>query len=100
MLSPRVTPKEMVKTFTKVTGLPAVHEPISAQEFADLTAPRVGPAFWTDAKEMMQWAAEAPSDKICYGAFDADSDTSIEELGLKASTFEEWLRRSGWKGPE
>ncbi|KAL3458332.1 hypothetical protein BJX64DRAFT_266787 [Aspergillus heterothallicus] len=97
-LSPRTTPEEMVKTFTRVTGQPAVHEPISADEFAELTVPRVGPAFRQDAKEMMEWAAVAPADKICYGAFDEEVDRSFEELGLRASTFEEWLRRSGWQG--
>ncbi|KAE8422602.1 hypothetical protein BDV36DRAFT_244861 [Aspergillus pseudocaelatus] len=98
VLSSRTTPDEMVKTFTRVTGQPAIHDPISAEEFAEMTAPRVGPAFTEDAKEMMEWAAVAPADRICYGAFAEDQDRSFEELGLKASTFEEWLRRSGWMG--
>lgn len=98
VLSARTTPDEMVKTFTKVTGQPAIHKPITAEEFAEMTAPRVGPAFAEDAKEMMEWAAVAPANKICYGAFAEDQDDSFEELGLKASTFEEWLHRSGWMG--
>ncbi|KAL2846706.1 hypothetical protein BJY01DRAFT_213190 [Aspergillus pseudoustus] len=100
VLSPRVTPEEMVQTFIKVTGQPAIHEPISAEEFAELTVPRVGPAFRQDAREMMEWAAVAPADRIAYGAFAEDSDRSFQDLGLKASTFEEWLCRSGWMGPE
>ncbi|KAJ5383588.1 hypothetical protein N7517_001499 [Penicillium concentricum] len=98
VLSSRTTPGEMVKTFTRVTGQPAIHDPISAEEFGEMTAPRVGPAFMEDAKEMMEWAAVVPPDRICYGAFAEDQDRSFEELGLRASTFEEWLRRSGWMG--
>ncbi|KAL2851267.1 hypothetical protein BJX68DRAFT_236060 [Aspergillus pseudodeflectus] len=99
VLSPRVTPNEMVETFTRVTGQPAVHDPLTAEEFGEMTVPRVGPAFKRDATEMMEWAAVAPPDRICYGAFTEDQDYSFEELGLKASSFEEWLRRSGWTGP-
>jgi hypothetical protein len=90
----------MVETFTRVTGQPAIHDPITPEEFGDLTVPRVGPAFKRDATEMMEWAAVAPADRICYGALTENQDRSLEELGLKASSFEEWLRRSGWAGPE
>ncbi|PYH48702.1 putative cinnamoyl-CoA reductase [Aspergillus saccharolyticus JOP 1030-1] len=99
VLSSRVTPAEMVETFTKVTGQRAIHDPISAEEFGERTAPFVGPAFKRDATEMMEWAAILPADKICYGAYAEDEDHSFEELGLKASSFEEWLHRSGWTGP-
>ncbi|KAJ0414380.1 hypothetical protein BJY00DRAFT_318865 [Aspergillus carlsbadensis] len=98
-LSPRVTTDDLVETFTRVTGQPAIHEPISAEEFGGMAARAVGPGFKQDATEMMAWAAEAPVDRVCYGAFPADQDRSFEELGVKASSFEEWLRRSGWAGP-
>ncbi|KAL1849969.1 hypothetical protein Plec18170_007065 [Paecilomyces lecythidis] len=98
--SPQITSADnMVKTFTRVTGQPAIHEPISAEEFAELAIPLVGPAFKRDAKEMMEWAAVTPADKICYGALDAAQDDSFKELGLNASSFEDWLHRSGWTGP-
>jgi hypothetical protein len=99
VLSPQITANDMVKTFTRVTGQPAVHDPISVEKFAELTVPLVGPAFKEDAKEMMEWAAVMPADKICYGAFDADQDHSFKELGLSATSFESWLYRSGWRGP-
>ncbi|KAM7197263.1 NAD(P)-binding protein [Rhypophila sp. PSN 637] len=100
VMSPRVTPQEMAETFTRVTGEPAIHSPASAEEFADLTAPFVGPAFKEDAKQMMQWAAIAPKSKVAYGALDPQVDRSAEELGLVASSFEAWLQRSGWTGPD
>ncbi|KAF3025595.1 hypothetical protein E8E14_012300 [Neopestalotiopsis sp. 37M] len=100
VLSPRITADEMASTFTRVTGQPAVHEHITADQFAEMTAPLVGPAFKEDAKQMMEWAAVAPADKVCFGAMDPAEDDSYDVLGVKASTFEEYLRRSGWKGPE
>ena len=100
VMSPRVTPQEMAETFTRVTGQPAIHSPTSAEEFGDLTAPLVGPAFQEDAKQMMQWAAIAPKNKVAYGALELEVDRSAEELGLTASSFETWLKRSGWTGPD
>ncbi|RYC80883.1 hypothetical protein BFJ63_vAg16233 [Fusarium oxysporum f. sp. narcissi] len=97
-LGPRITPQGMAKVFTRVTGKPAVHSPISFEEFGRLSSALVGPAFKEDAIEMMQWAAVALTDKTCYGAFELEAEQSIEELGLTASSFEDWLRRSGWTG--
>jgi hypothetical protein len=99
VLSARVTTDDMVAAFTKVTGQAAVHDPISAEKFGEMSAPFIGPAFKQDLQDMMEWAAVTPADKICYGALTEDQDRSFEELGLKASSFEEWLRRSGWTGP-
>jgi hypothetical protein len=99
-MSPTINPQEMAETFTKVTGQPAYHSPTSFEEFGDAAAAMVGPAFRSDAIEMMKWAAEAPRNKRAYGSWDPESDRSAEELGVSASTFEEWLKRSGWTGPE
>lgn len=89
----------MAEVFTRVTGIPAVHSPISFEEFGNLSSALVGPAFKEDAIEMMQWAAIAPDDKICYGALEPEAEKSSEELALTASSFEDWLRRSRWTGP-
>ena len=95
VMSPRVTPQEMAETFTRVTGQPAIHSPTLAEEFADMTALFIGPPFKEDAKQMMQWAAITPKSKVAYGALDPQVDRSAEELGLVASSFEAWLKRSG-----
>jgi hypothetical protein len=99
-MSSMIIPQEMAEAFTKVTGQPAYHSPTSFEEFGDAAAAMVGPAFRSDAIEMMKWAAEAPRNKRAYGSWDPESDRSAEELGVSASTFEEWLKRSGWTGPE
>lgn len=98
-MSPRVTADDMAQAFTRVTGQPAIHEPISAEEFGEMAVPLLGPAIREDAKQMMEWAAVTPADKICYGAMDPYEDDSFEMLGLIASSFEQWLHRSGWMGP-
>jgi hypothetical protein len=91
----------MARIFTEVTGQPAVHKPISPEKFGEMTAPFIGPAFRLDAQKMMEWASVIPAGKVCYGAMEYKKmEDSPRELGLKASTFEEWLRRSGWKGPK
>lgn len=89
----------MVEIFTRVTGQTAIHEPISAEQFGESAGQLVGPAFKEDAKQMMEWAAVMPADKICFGALDPDQDHSFEKLGLSATSFENWLRRTGWRGP-
>ena len=89
----------MARAFTRVTGQPAIHGPISAEEFAEFAVPVVGPAFKENAKEMLGWAAVTPAHKICYGAFDSDQSEAVEMLGVKATSFEDWLHPSNWKGP-
>ncbi|KAF4989057.1 hypothetical protein FGRMN_9387 [Fusarium graminum] len=101
VLSPSVTPKEMAEAFTRVTGQPAIHSPITPEAFGEATVQYAGPEFRLDAQKMMQWASVAPADKVCYGALDPTKvDETFKDLGIKASTFEDWLERSGWKGPE
>ncbi|KAM0542541.1 hypothetical protein ACHAPJ_012749 [Fusarium lateritium] len=101
VMSPLITPEEMVETFKRVTGQPAVHDPISPERFGEMTTPFVGPAFKLDAQKMMEWASVTPADKVCFGAMDPQKmNDTHEELGLEASTFEDWLQRSGWRGPE
>lgn len=89
VLSRPITADEMARAFSRVTGQPAIHDPISAEEFAEFAVPVVGPAFKEDAKEMMEWAAVMPAHKICYGAFDSDQSEAVEMLGLKATSFED-----------
>lgn len=48
---------------------------------------------------MMEWIGIAPDERVCYGTMDREEDRSWEDLGVRASTFEDWLWRSGWRGP-
>lgn len=99
IVCPKITPDDMASIFTAVTGQPAIHDPMPLDEWSDVTASMLGPAFREDVKEMMEWMATVPEDKTCYGAFDLADNRSQEELGLSASTFADWLKRTGWTGP-
>ncbi|KAI0517576.1 putative cinnamoyl-CoA reductase [Xylaria bambusicola] len=98
-ISPMISMDEIAAIFTRVTGRKAVHDPLTSAEWAEFTIPMLGPAFRDDIKHMMDWFSMAPTDKICYGALDPEEDTSAEELGVTASTFEDWIKRTGWTGP-
>lgn len=63
-------------------------------------AATVGKGYEEDIKQMMEWIAMAPDDKICYGTRDQTEDTSYEDLGVKASTLADWMRRTAWQGPQ
>ncbi|KAJ5147474.1 NmrA-like [Penicillium atrosanguineum] len=97
--SPKLRMDEFASTFTRVTGQPAIYSPISIDEWAGLASRAVGNGFKEDIRQMIEWISIAPEDKICYGALDPAEDSSWEDLHLQASTFEDWLRRSGWRGP-
>lgn len=97
--SPKLRMDEFASTFTRVTGQPAIYSPISMDEWADLASKPVGNGFKEDIRQMMEWISIAPEDRICYGALAPAEDSSWEDLHLRASSFEDWLRRSGWRGP-
>lgn len=63
-----------------------------------MVSSRLGSVFKLDTQQMMEWAAVAPEDKVAYGSIDPE-DKVLGKLGVSASSFEEWLRRSGWTGP-
>jgi len=91
---------EMAKVFERVTGQKAVFEPTTLDEWGAVVSAGMGKGFEEDARQMMEWTAVAPREKICYGTMDPAEDTSWEDLGVKVSSFEEWIRRSGWSGPK
>ncbi|KAI1754828.1 putative cinnamoyl-CoA reductase [Xylaria castorea] len=99
VLSPLISMDDMAATFTRITGRKAIHSPLTHDEWADLTAAMLGPAFREDVKQMIEWVSVAPTDKICYGALDPEEDISAKELGVTTSTFEDWMKRTGWTGP-
>lgn len=90
----------MAQEFQSVTGIKAVHDPISLDEWGALVAQVAGKGYERDIRQMMEWIAVAPEDKVCYGTMDAGSSgVASKELGVRASSFREWLKRTGWRGP-
>ncbi|KAL4875162.1 hypothetical protein BJY04DRAFT_202662 [Aspergillus karnatakaensis] len=91
--------QDLASTFTRLTGQPAVYDPITLDDWADMTSSQVGPGFREDARQMMEWFSTAPEDKRCYGAMEPAEDTAYAELGVEASSFEDWVKRYNWAGP-
>lgn len=82
-----------------MTGIPARFESVGLEDWTSTVVSVAGEGFKEDIRQMVQWVAHAPKHKICYGTMDPVDDCSWEDLGVKASTFEEWILRSNWRGP-
>lgn len=67
---------EIMQAFTRVTGKKAYYDPITYEEFADMAASIMGPAFKQCLLEMKQWAGQTPEGKINYGCSDPEEDIS------------------------
>ncbi|BGP09258.1 hypothetical protein JCM10049v2_005120 [Rhodotorula toruloides] len=88
-----LTPVDMAKQYQTVTGEPAKFEPLAVEEYLDSvrTDPEMGgPEF---AKEVEDWVHHINAIKpgtTCTGA-------TFQDLGVKATTFDNWLERTGWR---
>lgn len=89
---------DIMEKFTRVTGKKAYYDPITYDEFADMAAGAMGPAFRECAVDMKKWAGETPEGKINYGCSDPEDDISAE-LGVTVTGLEEWIRSTGFVGP-
>ena len=85
--------------FTAVTSQPAVHEPTTLEEWRSSQLGAAGKGFAEDASQMMEWTAVAPKDKIEFGTMDPNDDHSWEDLGVRATSFREWIENTGWTTP-
>lgn len=87
----------IMETSTRVTGKKVYYEPITYEEFADVAAGFMGPAFRQCALEMKQWAWETPEGRINYGCSDPEEDIS-PELGVTVTGIEEWIKSTSLVG--
>ncbi|KAL3441665.1 cinnamoyl-CoA reductase [Aspergillus insuetus] len=99
VVSPKIRFADFPAIFSSGRSQPAVYSPITLDEWGATVARTVGKGYEEDIRQMMGWIAFAPEDKICYGTMEPEEDTSWEDLGVRASTFEEWLGRARWDGP-
>ncbi|OJJ56396.1 hypothetical protein ASPSYDRAFT_47696 [Aspergillus sydowii CBS 593.65] len=99
VISPKFPSTEFPTVFTRVTSQKATFDPISLDEWGATVAAAAGKGYEKDIRQMMEWVGTAPDERVCYGTMDREEDRSWEDLGVRASTFEDWLWRSGWRGP-
>lgn len=99
VVGPKIRFDEMSRIFSERTSRPSKYDPTTIEQWGTTIAKNAGEGFREDIEQMMEWVAVAPKEKICYGTVDPSEDQSWSDLGVRASTFEEWLERSGWTGP-
>jgi hypothetical protein len=82
--------EDISKTFTKVTGIPAISKTLTSEEFrASLNwLPK---SAVNDLWDMYKWVE-------IYGLYAKNRDWTNGQKIAKLNTFEEWLIKTGWKG--
>ncbi|KAB8218750.1 hypothetical protein BDV33DRAFT_120416 [Aspergillus novoparasiticus] len=100
VVGPKLSFADFARVFREITSQEATFDPITLDQWGATVAATVGKGYEEDIKQMMEWIAVAPDDKICYGTMNQTDDTSYEDLGVKASTLADWMRRTAWQGPQ
>ncbi|CAF3527807.1 unnamed protein product [Rotaria socialis] len=81
---------DIPKVFTKVTGIPALAKTLTEEEYR--SAIQFLPKFVQDELfAMFQWFQE-------YGYYGKDKDWTTGQKLTALNTFEQWLKKTGWKG--
>ncbi|KAJ6186113.1 hypothetical protein N7519_007414 [Penicillium mononematosum] len=99
VVGPKLSFAEFANIFSDTTSRKAIFDPITLDQWGATVAATVGKGYEEDIRQMMQWISVAPDEKICYGTMDPRDDTSWKDLGVRASTFAEWMERAAWRGP-
>ncbi|CAF4430983.1 unnamed protein product [Rotaria magnacalcarata] len=81
---------DVAKVFTKVTGVPASVKTLTEAEYR--LGMQFAPKFIQDEfLAMFQWFQE-------YGYYGKDKDWTTGKQLTGLNTFEQWLKKNGWKG--
>ncbi|GAA5991606.1 hypothetical protein JCM5350_007771 [Sporobolomyces pararoseus] len=94
-----VTSQELAKAYTQVTGEPADVDPLSLESYAGILNSFAGPVLSEALVNMIKFLAQNQPSPYTYGPGYIEKDTSFEDLGVKASSPEEFFKRTGWKAP-
>lgn len=91
---------DLAEKFTAVIGIKAEYRQCTVEEFQE----RFKNHSERDRKDMAalgEWLAIAPSDKACYGTMDMERALAVDrEIRVKALTWEAFLERTRWAGPQ
>ncbi|CAF1317973.1 unnamed protein product [Adineta steineri] len=82
--------EDVAKVFTKVTGIPAISKTLKEEEFRSALSflPKAGQ---DDLFNMFKWFEE-------YGYYGKNKDWTNGKQLTHLNTFEQWLKKTGWKG--
>ncbi|GAA5995836.1 uncharacterized protein JCM10292_004778 [Rhodotorula paludigena] len=92
MAEPR-TLAETANEYEQATGEKAIGEPLSMAEALEGILVEQH-EMW---RQMYGWHDNKPVGTVCYGLFKPSEDRSWEDLGVKASSFDEFLNRTGFR---
>ena len=92
-MGPKMRFDELSRVFSWKTSRPSRFDPSTIEEWGATIAKSVGEEFKKDIKQMTEWISVAPEEKICYGTLNSEDDHSWDDLGVRASTYGEWLDR-------
>ncbi|GAA6010589.1 hypothetical protein JCM11491_002985 [Sporobolomyces phaffii] len=90
---------ELAQIYHRVTGESIGIEPTPWPVIEQAIASLGGPVLARELIGMLKYVDSVKPTVYSYGHGYIEDDTSFEDLGVKASTFEEYLERSKWKAP-
>ncbi|CAF1054668.1 unnamed protein product [Rotaria sordida] len=82
--------EDVPKIFTRVTGIPAIAKTLTEEEFRAANT-WLSKSAQDDLFNMYKWYEE-------YGYYGKDKDWTSGQKLTKLNTFEQWLKKTGWKG--
>ena len=81
---------DLAKVFTKVTGIPAISKSVTEAEFRSALA-QMPKDVQDEIVDMYKWIEQ-------YGYYGKNKDWTTGKKLTKLNTFEDWLKKTGWKG--
>ncbi len=81
--------EDVSKVFTNVTGIPAISNTVTEQQFRSQLA-QVPKFIQDELFDMFQWFQH-------YGYYGKDKDWTNGQKLTKLTTFQQWLTKTGWK---
>jgi hypothetical protein len=81
---------DVSKVFTKVTGIPAISKTLTEDEFRS-GIKQMSKFVQDELVSMFKWFEE-------YGYYGKDKDWTTGKKLTTLNTFEQWLKKTGWKG--
>ena len=86
-----ITLNDVAKVFTKVTGVPAIYKTLPEDQFRAAVQQQMSKFVQDEIIAMFRWFDE-------YGYYGKNKDWKTGQKLTKLTTFEDWLKKTGWKG--